>query len=137
MLMEELDGVVEELYRHLLSFPEVARMLSDQEVKVLKVKQRAHWEQLFACRFDERFATYATRIGQVHFDRRIPPYIYLAAYNYVQCLLVARITRTVNEREDLVGALSSLSRIITLDIDLALSAYTRAFWSHQKGEILV
>lgn len=59
----------------------------------------------------------------------------------MQCLIVARISKTANGRDDLAGALSSLSRVITLDIDLALSAYTRAYWNDkphdESGRILV
>lgn len=141
LLLRELEAIVEELYRHLLSFPEVARLLPEKDIRVLKVKQKAHWTALFECNFDDHFAEYAMRVGQVHFDRKIPPYVYLAAYNYVQCLIVARISKAVNGRDDLAGALSSLSRVITLDIDLALSAYTRAYWNDKPhdegGRILV
>lgn len=127
-LAEQLDSIMEELYRHLLSFPECSRLLPAQETGSLKMKQKAHWLRMFECRFDEAYAAYAVRIGQVHFERKIPPYVYLAAYNYVQCLIVARITEVQRHRRDLATILSSLSRVITLDIDLALSAYTRAFW---------
>jgi len=129
-LVEHLGSIVEELYLHLLSFPECARLLPAQETGSLKMKQKAHWLRMFECRFDEAYAAYAVRIGQTHFERKIPPYIYLAAYNYVQCLIVARVTKLQSHRHDLTEISSSLSRVITLDIDLALSAYTRAFWQH-------
>lgn len=132
-LAEQLESIVDELYRHLLSFPECARLLPARETDMLKMKQKAHWLRMLDCRFDDAYASYAVRIGQTHFERKIPPHIYLAAYNYVQCLVVARLTATLHRKTELAAILSSLSRVITLDIDLALSAYTRAFWTQPSG----
>jgi hypothetical protein len=131
--MAQLGSIIDDLYRHLFSFPEVKQLLTVREVDALKTKQTAHWARLFQCQFDDAFVTYAVKIGQVHFERKVPPYVYLAAYNHVQCQIASRLAQVASGR-DLAAALSSLSRVITLDIDLALSAYTRAFWSRSPAD---
>jgi hypothetical protein len=132
-LEEQLEPIVDQLYRHLMSIPECAKLLPESVIPALKTKQRAHWARLFDCKLDETYGVEAMRIGRVHFERKVPPYIYLAAYNYVQSLIVAAVAGKARGRGELAAIVNSLGRIITLDIDLALAAYTRAFWSDASG----
>lgn len=127
-ILRHLDAIVEALYAHLMSIPECARLLEPAIVPRLKARQKAHWARMLECRFDEAYARETARIGQVHFDRRVPPYLYLAAYSYTQSLIVARVSAVLHNKDEVAAVISSISRIILLDIELSLSAYTRAFW---------
>jgi hypothetical protein len=130
VIRKNLDSMVERLYRHLLSFPECARLLPERTIGALKAKQVSHWWRMLDCAFDDAYIARALRIGQLHFDHRVPPYIYLAAYNYMQSLVLACVASEAQlSRSETSAVLSSLSRIIMLDIDLAMAAYTRAVWS--------
>lgn len=130
IIRRNLDSMLERLYRHLLSFPEAARLLPERSIAALKAKQAGHWWNLLDCRFDDAYVARALRIGRLHFDHRVPPYIYLAAYNYMQSLLLACVaSESQLSRTETAAVLASLSRIIMLDIDLAMAAYTRAIWS--------
>ena len=133
-LIEQLDPIIDELYRHLLTFPECAKILTQSAIPMLKLKQKLHWVLMLDCKFDEPYATHTMQIGRIHFQRKVPPYIYIAAYSYVQCLIVARVSDHAHGKHDLATTLSSLSRIIMLDMDLALLAYTRAFWSGSTSD---
>lgn len=47
----------------------------------------------------------------------------------MQYLLIMCLSESSISKNDLVAAINSLSRIITLDIDLALTVYTRTMWA--------
>lgn len=134
ILRKNLDSMLDRLYRHLLSFPDAARLLPARSLGALKAKQAAHWWTMLDCDFDDAYVARAIRIGKLHFDHRVPPYLYLAAYNHMQSLLLACVVSESNlSRGETAAVLSSISRIIMLDIDLALAAYTRALWSGPSG----
>jgi methyl-accepting chemotaxis protein len=129
VIREHLDDIFEDMYRHLTSFPQVNALFANMSIAALQEKQRRHWMRLFDCAFDDAYLQSALRIGRVHFDRRVPPFAYMAAYQQVLSGLTARVAQAGFDRRQVAVIINSLSRIVMLDMELALSAYTQAMWT--------
>jgi hypothetical protein len=127
-----IDGIIARFYAHILSFPEGKSALQNKDIKnSLAPRQRTHWLKLFSCSFDDEYYRSAVRIGQVHYDQKISPYLYLAGYNFFNCEMIRLAAQSHRDAVSLSNLLTSISRVVTLDMDLALSAYTREHWMRQ------
>ena len=116
-------------YKHMQSTPEGKKLFGNQDIKNhLIPKQEGHWLHLFSCNFDEAYLRNAIRIGRVHYQKNIPPYLYMVGYNFFHCRIIYHAAETFQPRLELPALLASISKIVTLDMDLALSAYTREHW---------
>lgn len=125
---DALGRIVEKFYAHILTFPDAAELLAGSDVKnQLMLRQKVHWQNLFSCRFDQDYVTEAIRIGKVHFDRKVPPYIYIAGYSFFHGQIVRLATRHYDATTGLQEVLIGAGRLIALDMDLALSAYMREY----------
>lgn len=126
VMNDHLEGIIYRFYRHIMSFPEGKRLIgSEDRVPVLAEKQREHWRKLFSCRFDTEYAESAQFIGMVHLRAGVAPYLYIAGYNFFLCELTKLAASHYAGSMVISGVLSSITRIISLDMDLALSVYTR------------
>ena len=129
---ENLDGIIYRFYQHLMSFPEGRNLFGDKRIlENLPARQKSHWQSLFACRFDHDFEERALAIGKAHFRHGVALHLYVAGYNFFHCELIEAITEWSlrNDRgQRLSGALSAVTQVINLDMDLALSVYTRELW---------
>lgn len=123
-----VDRIIAHFYDHMYSFAEARRLLGDpQNVLRLSERQKQHWLRLFSCRFDAEYVRSALHVGEVHYARRVPPYLYLAGYNFFHCELIRLASATITGIE-VPPLLAAITRLVTLDMDLALSAYTREHW---------
>lgn len=95
---------------------------------VLRSKQISHWINLFSCDFDQTYANSAIRIGKAHFKNKVPPHLYIAGYNFFQCQLIVEVSDQLSGEAELPQCLAAIAKVISLDMDLALSAYTRQYW---------
>lgn len=128
-----LGVIVRRFYSHMNEYPECRAIFAGHKVdKVLRPRQHKHWLRLFSCHFDSGYVAGALRVGEAHFSNKIPPYIYLAGYNYFHCQLIRLAAENFENSLELQGLHTSIARLITLDTDLALTAYTRAFWSQRQ-----
>jgi len=124
-----LPSITESFYAHMQSFPEARKVFSQLEsLKPLQNKQISHWRAMFSQDLDEAYVRRALRIGEVHFTQKVAPYLYIAGYTYFQCELLGLISEKNRGDGDLSQTLTSLTRVISLDMDLAISVYTRAVW---------
>lgn len=126
---QHLPEIVGRFYAHLLTFPAAKRVLGDRDmIDSLKPRQIAHWSHLFSGQIDDEYVANAIRIGQVHYERRVPPYLYIAGYNFFHCEIIKLASENFTKAHELAILLASVTRLISLDMDLALSAYTREYW---------
>ena len=90
---------------------------------------------------DRSVARWAVRIGQAHFDHKVPLRLYLAGQSHFYCAIIERAARRFGGSRELPVILASIARILSLDVDLATSAYTRALWRgepvRRTGEVWV
>lgn len=140
-LRENIDGLIEDFYDHFLSMPSAQPYFNAPYVGKLKLRQRAHWLDMFECRFDASYLSNAVRIGQAHFDNKVPLRLYLAGQSHFYCSMIEVAARRFGASRELPVMLASLARVLSLDVDLATSAYTRALWigerQRQKSEVWV
>lgn len=132
VLATSVDRVVADFYAHFSQLPTARRHFTEDVLQRLKPRQCAHWLDMFECRFDERYVANAIRIGEVHFRQRVPARLYLAGQSHFQCSLIRLAADKFGASRDLPAILAAVTRVIALDTDLALSAYTRAYWSMEK-----
>jgi hypothetical protein len=129
VVQQELDTIVTKFYAHISSFPDAGSILgSRHQITTLKFKQKQHWSSLFSCKFDQKYVARATRIGTIHFEQGVAPYLYIAGYTFFHCALIEALHARKALAADLPRILASVSRVISLDMDLALSVYTREYW---------
>lgn len=126
-----LEGVARDFYRHMRAFPEGKLLLSDDAmVAHLITKQSEHWGRLFSGVYDDAFARTALAIGKAHFENKVAPYLYIAGYAFFQSELTRELCNRCGGRRDLGELLSTITRVIALDMDLAISVYMKEYWSH-------
>ena len=132
VLSAELDPILRRFYRHIRGFPEGQALIPDDEMeKSLRARQRAHWLRLFSCRFDDDYVASALAVGRAHLRAGVAPYIYIAGYNFILCELIKAVVVHHAGALNVSGLLTAMTRVVYLDMDLALSTYTRELWRAQ------
>ena len=126
-----LDEMIRNFYRHILAFPEVKKIIKTAEMeRHLRDRQREHWFSMFECHFDAAYAARAIAVGRAHHRAGVAPYLYIAGYNYFLCELLHLAALHHVGSSELSGILTAVTRIVTLDMELALTAYTKEMWLH-------
>ncbi len=124
-----VEGLVEELverfYEHILGFAETARFLADPDlVTRLKGLQREHFLSLFGGRYDVEYFESRLRVGFAHARIGLQPAWYLGAYTIQMRFVFERcFAAFASDPPRLLRYLSSLLKIIMLDIAMATDAY--------------
>jgi methyl-accepting chemotaxis protein len=130
-VMAHLDSMILNFYKHILAFPEVKKIIRTAEMeRQLRVRQRDHWCTMLDCRFDAAYAAKAVAVGRAHHRAGVAPYLYIAGYNYFLCEMLHLASLHYLGTSDLSGILTSVARIVNLDLELALTAYTKEMWLH-------
>ncbi|MAZ73721.1 MAG: hypothetical protein CMC70_11320, partial [Flavobacteriaceae bacterium] len=112
----QMDGIVDRFYAHMQTFPEGRRIFADRAmVAGLKRAQREHWLNLFRGALDTDYVFRAMRVGQVPYERRVAPYIYIAGYNFFQCELLRILSEKYRSDSALPDMLGAITRVISLD----------------------
>ena len=127
-LAAERDGLIDEFYEFLQGDPLVARHLPvGPRLAELKSRQAQYFETLTAGDHGEDYVRGRMETGRVHHRAGIRPDVYLASYRkYVQ-LALRRLAGRLGEADaSYLDAADSLLKIVTLDTQLALDAYTEA-----------
>jgi signal transduction histidine kinase len=120
-----IDEIVEAFYAHLLSFDETNRILQDPaQVARLKRTQREYFLRMTEGRFDAAYFESRLRVGDTHQRIDLQPQWYLGTYNLYLRLVAERLRE--HYRDDparVVALVGSLSKVIFLDMGLAIDAY--------------
>jgi len=101
------------------------RLLDDQIIEGLIIKQKEHWRSLFNSGFDEAYLRRATLIGIRHHEVGLDSKWYIAAY----ALMKARFAEHLILHTALPLPLKStlvvtLEKYVAVDMALALSSYS-------------
>ena len=121
----DLDDFVEVFYRHLFSHAQTAQFLTDPNlVTRLKLVQRAHLESMLESDWDQDYAESRHRVGRVHAREGIAPQWFIGGYNqYLQFWLKRNESEVDEETREHLLTMSSLIRVVMLDIGLTLDSY--------------
>ena len=136
-----LPGILDEFYRHILAFPEVARLFpSPAVVARAREMQLAHWALITTGAFDATYVNSVRRIGEVHCRLGLEPRWYIGGYNFIVTRLIIAVTsdrgrwrRYSASRQRQIAV--AFSQAALLDMDLAISVYLDAA-RRNRGETL-
>jgi rsbT co-antagonist protein RsbR len=119
------DPVIEEFYRHLLSFEDTRVFFRDPRVlDHVKRMQREYFLRLTQGNYDSAYVENRLRIGAVHERIGLPVKTYLGAYNFYLRAVADRLAEAYPEKLDhVLVTLLSLMKLVFLDIGLAIDTY--------------
>jgi methyl-accepting chemotaxis protein len=131
----ELPSILDEFYTHLVTEPEVARILGNHAER-LKGLQGSHWERLFSGNFDGEYMAGVYTVGMVHKRIGLQPRWFIAGYRFVLKKLTGLITRRFKgNKARLAEVLSAVNTAVLLDIDLAITAYQDAIEDEKRKTV--
>ncbi|GAB3541748.1 hypothetical protein GCM10027343_12680 [Noviherbaspirillum agri] len=120
------DDVIEEFYRHLMSFEETRQFFRDQQELLAHVKnlQRAYFLRLTKGNYDQDYIENRLKIGKTHERIGLPVDSYLGMYNFYLRAVGARLFATFkDDPQHALDAFLSLMKLTFLDIGLAIDTY--------------
>jgi signal transduction histidine kinase len=125
VMAEHVDELVGAFYRHLLSFPETRRLLTDELISTrLLEAQKRYLLSLVAGPYDRAYEEGRRQIGRVHARLGLTPEWYFGAYAlYLSLLQPLIFEKFRNQTDKYVAVRIALTKVIFLDMQLALEAY--------------
>jgi signal transduction histidine kinase len=125
LVREHVDEIVEAFYAHLAAFDETRRLLStDAQVVRLKQILREYSLRMTEGVFDADYFESRLRVGDAHQRIDVQPQWYLGTYNIYLRLLIEQLRAAYRDDPDrLVALIESLSKVMFLDMTLAVEAY--------------
>jgi signal transduction histidine kinase len=125
LMAQHVDELVGAFYRHLLSFPETRRFLTDELISTrLLEAQKRYLLALVTGPYDRAYEEGRRRIGQVHARLGLTPEWYFGAYAlYLSLLEPLVFEKFRTQPAEYVAVRIALTKVMFLDIQLALEAY--------------
>jgi rsbT co-antagonist protein RsbR len=122
------DPVIEDLYRHFLSFDETREFFRDPRVlERVKQLQKEYFLRLTEGDYGADYVANRLRIGTVHEHINLAPKWYLGAYNFYLRAVALRLNEAFpREPVKALSAFLSLMKLVFLDIGLAVDTYINA-----------
>ena len=119
------ESVIEDFYKHLLSFDETKVFFRDPEVlKRVKNAQQQYFLRLTQGNYDLAYAQNRLLIGAVHERANLPMKAYLGMYNYYLRAVANRLIEAFRaEPQRAWSSFLSLMKLTFLDIGLAIDTY--------------
>jgi signal transduction histidine kinase len=125
IMAQHVDELVEAFYRHLLSFPDTRKFLTDDLISTrLQEDQKRYLLSLVTGPYDRAYEAGRRRIGQVHARLGLTPEWYCGAYAlYLSLLQPLVFEQFRHQPTQYVTVRIALTKVIFLDMQLALEAY--------------
>ncbi|MBI3806096.1 MAG: hypothetical protein HY281_01050 [Nitrospirae bacterium] len=125
IMVQHVDELVGAFYRHLLSFPETRRFLTDELISTrLLEAQKRYLLSLVTGPYDRAYEDGRRQIGRVHARLGLTPEWYFGAYAlYLSLLQPLIFEKFRNQPDKYVAVRIALTKVIFLDMQLALEAY--------------
>jgi rsbT co-antagonist protein RsbR len=119
------DSVIEDFYRHLLSFEETRAFFADAHLLArVKNAQKQYFLRLTEGKYDTSYVEDRLRVGAVHERTGLPVKSYLGMYNFYLRAVATRLRETYRNDPALAfDTFLSLSKLTFLDIGLAIETY--------------
>jgi methyl-accepting chemotaxis protein len=124
-------------YNKISVTPELTHFFaSRQAMDHARDKQLNHWQQLFARPLDDGYFQRAERIGNIHAKIGLKPTWYIGGYAMVlEQVIQAMVDESLMQRlsgKQMARSITTLVKMVLLDMDIALSAY----FSAEEGQRL-
>jgi rsbT co-antagonist protein RsbR len=122
------DPVIDDLYKHFLSFDETKSFFRDPKVlERVKRLQKEYFLRLTDGDYGSEYVANRLRIGTVHEHINLAPKWYLGAYNFYLRAVASRLEETfAKEPKKALGTFLSLMKLVFMDIGLAVDTYIHA-----------
>jgi rsbT co-antagonist protein RsbR len=119
------DSVIEDFYRHLLSFEETRTFFQNpQTLQRVKNAQQDYFLRLTQGKYDLAYAQNRLTIGATHERIGLPVKSYLGMYNYYLRAVAGRLSEAfASQQEKAWSAFLSLMKLTFLDMGLAIDTY--------------
>ena len=119
------DSVIEDFYKHLLSFEESGAFFRDPQVlERVKRAQQEYFLRLTQGNYNLAYAENRLKIGAIHERIGLPVKAYLGMYNYYLRAVATRLAEAYHEApEQAWSGFLSLMKLTFLDIGLAIDTY--------------
>jgi Protoglobin len=123
--LQYADEVMDGLYARWLQFPELRRFFPDDSVLArVKALQRQYFISLTEGEYGARYLASRLRVGAVHKRIGLTPEWFMGAYSIYLELILPRVLRAFEyDRVKQASAVIALTKLITMDQQLALLAY--------------
>lgn len=117
--------VIEEFYRHLLSFEETRVFFADPRVlEYVKKRQTQYFEQLTGGAYGKDYVEERLFIGAVHERVGVEPKTYLGMYAYYLRQVLSRLRQAwPDDPGRVMDTFSAVVKLVFFDITLALDTY--------------
>jgi rsbT co-antagonist protein RsbR len=121
------DPMIEDLYRHFLSFEETRSFFRDPTVlDRVKRLQKEYFLRLTEGDYGPDYVANRLRIGAAHERVHLAPKWYLGAYSFYLRAVATRLVEEFGSPSKALSAFLSLMKLVFLDIELAVETYTHA-----------
>lgn len=119
------DEVMEALYGRWLQFPELKRFFPEAAtLSRVKALQRQYFVSLTGGEYDAAYLAHRLRVGAVHKRIGLTPEWFMGAFSIYLELVLPRVLRAFEyDRVKQARAVTALTKLITLDEQLALAGY--------------
>ena len=134
VISQELYAILSDFYRHMMQFPQTRKFFVNSDINMLKTRQTQHWERLFSAEFDKEYISSAARVGLAHHAIGLPLHLYLSGYNRVLCDLTTLAIQHHTGTLAAADTVSSIIKVVSLDMDIAISCYFLAENLRLKAE---
>ncbi len=122
------DPVIEDLYRHFLSFDETRAFFADPKVlDRVKRMQKEYFLRLTEGEYGGDYVADRLRIGTVHEHINLAPKWYLGAYNFYLRAVAMRLLEVMGkDTHRAFSTFLSMMKLVFMDIGLAVDTYIYA-----------
>jgi rsbT co-antagonist protein RsbR len=129
------DSVVEDFYKHLLSYEETRASFQDPATLVhFKQLQKEYFLGLTQGSYGADYVANRIKVGIVHRRIKVDLKWYLGSYNfYLQGVMGRLFESFAREPKKAVAGLQSLMKVVFLDISLAIQTYVRTIQQQQEA----
>ena len=123
--LQYADEVMDELYGRWLQFPEVKRFFPDQStLSRVKALQRQYFISLTGGEYGAGYLAHRMQVGAVHKRIGLAPEWFMGAFSIYLEVILPRVLRAFEyDRTKQARAVTALTKLITLDEQLALAGY--------------
>jgi len=134
LIADLLPPILDEFYRHMASFPGMAKHFPSQSIMVhAKEMQIRHWATIASADFDAAYVASVGRIGEVHNRIGLEPRWYIGGYGFLLSRLLKAIEANMtvgwfgkSDRDRKADCLAAITKAALLDMDYAISVYLEA-----------
>jgi rsbT co-antagonist protein RsbR len=125
LTQDHVDDVIEAFYDHLLAFDETAAFFRDPRVlEHVKRRQKEYFIRLTQGEYDADYVEDRLRLGSIHGRIGLPARSFLGMYAFYLREIASRLLdRHAGRPEEAFAAFHSLTKLLFLDIGLAVETY--------------